>query len=92
VDQAKGASVLHLFMPPASNPSCAGHLLVHLCEEILSPGIRWKAVADRTEIINDTISSDPNTDVPIPCLIQYPASGYLRVKQQHTEIYWSLHS
>ncbi|MHC4404426.1 MAG: DUF4910 domain-containing protein [Planctomycetota bacterium] len=76
VDQAKGASVLHLFMPPASNPSCTGHLLAHLCDEVLSPGIRWKAVADRAEIINDTISSDPNMDVPLPCLIQYPSRNY----------------
>jgi len=76
VDQAKGASVLHLFMPPASNPSCTGHLLAHLCEEILSPNIRWKAVADRAEIINDTITSDPNMDVPLPCLIQYPSRNY----------------
>ena len=76
VDQAKGASVLHLFMPPASNPSCTGHLLAHLCAEILSPGIRWKAVSDRAEIINDTISSDPNLDVPLPCLIQYPSRNY----------------
>jgi len=76
VDQAKGASVLHLFMPPASNPSCTGHLLAHLCEELLSPSIRWKAVADRADIINDTISSDPNVDVPLPCLIQYPSRNY----------------
>jgi hypothetical protein len=68
--------VLHLFMPPASNPSCTGHLLAHLCGEILSPDIRWKAVADRAEIINDTISSDPNMDVPLPCLIQYPSRNY----------------
>lgn len=76
VDQTKGASVLHLFMPPASNPSCTGHLLAHLCEEILSPIIRWKAVADRAEIINDTITSDPSMDVPLPCLIQYPSRNY----------------
>lgn len=76
VDQAKGASVLHLFLPPASNPSCTGHLLAHLCEEILSPSVRWKAVSDRAEIINDTISSDPNLDVPLPCLIQYPSRNY----------------
>jgi hypothetical protein len=43
---------------------------------LLSPGIRWKAVADRAEIINDTISSDPNIDVPLPCLIQYPSRNY----------------
>jgi hypothetical protein len=76
VDQAQGASVLHLFMPPAANPSCTGHLLAHLCGEILAPGIRWKAVADRAEIINDTISSDPNLDIPLPCLIQYPSRNY----------------
>lgn len=76
VDQAQGNSVLHLFMPPAANPSCTGPLLAHLCGEILSPGIRWKAVADRAEIINDTISSDPNIDVPLPCLIQYPSRNY----------------
>ncbi|NUQ66488.1 MAG: DUF4910 domain-containing protein [Pirellulales bacterium] len=76
VDQSLGKSVLHLFMPPAANPSCTGSLLAHLCGEILSPGIRWKSVADRAEIINDTISSDPNLDVPIPCLIQYPSRNY----------------
>lgn len=76
VDQAKGNSILHLFMPPAANPSCTGHLLAHLCTEILSPTIRWKAVADRAEIINDTITSDPNMDVPLPCLIQYPSRNY----------------
>lgn len=76
VDQAQGASVLNLFMPPAANPSCTGHLLAHLCGEILAPGIRWKAVADRAEIINDTISSDPNLDIPLPCLIQYPSRNY----------------
>jgi aminopeptidase-like protein len=76
VDQAQGNSVLHLFMPPAANPSCTGPLLAHLCGEILSPGIRWKAVADRAEIINDTISSDPGIDVPLPCLIQYPSRNY----------------
>ena len=27
VDQELGTSVLHLFMPPAANPSCTGHLL-----------------------------------------------------------------
>jgi hypothetical protein len=75
-DQAKGASVLHLFMPPAANPSCTGRLLAHLCAEILSPSIRWKAVADRAEIINDTISSDPQLDIPLPCLIQYPSRNY----------------
>lgn len=76
VDQEQGASVLHLFMPPAANPSCTGHLLAYLCGELLSPGIRWKAVADRAEIINDTISSDPNLDIPLPCLIQYPSRNY----------------
>ena len=76
VDQTKGRSVLHLFMPPAANPSCAGHLAAHLCGELLAPTIRWKAVADRAEIINDTISSDPNLDIPLPCLIQYPSRAY----------------
>ena len=76
VDQARGRSVVHLFMPPAANPSCIGHLLAHLCGEILSPRVRWKAVADRAEIINDTITSDPNMDVVLPCLIQYPSRNY----------------
>ncbi len=76
VDQQQGASVLHLFMPPAANPSCTGPLLAHLCSEILPPSIRWKAVADRAEVINDTISSDPNLDIPLPCLIQYPSRNY----------------
>jgi hypothetical protein len=43
-----------------------GRLLAHLSEGILSPDIRWKAVSDRAEIINDTISSDPNIDAPLP--------------------------
>ena len=76
VDQVKGKSVLHLFMPPAANPSCVGDLLAHLCDEILTPQVRWKAVADRAEIINDTITSDPNLDVVLPCLIQYPSHNY----------------
>ena len=76
VDQGLGHSVLHLFMPPAANPSCTGPLLAHLSGEILSPGIRWKAVPDRAEIINDTISSDPGIDIPLPCLIQYPSRNY----------------
>ena len=76
VDQAKGRSVVHLFMPPAANPSCIGDLLAHLCGEILSPRVRWRAVADRAEIINDTITSDPNIDVVLPCLIQYPSHNY----------------
>ena len=76
VDQAKGRSVVHLFMPPAANPSCVGDLLAHLCGEILSPQVRWKAVADRAEIINDTITSDPNIDIVLPCLIQYPSHNY----------------
>ena len=76
VDQGKGHSVLHLFMPPAANPSCAGHLAAHLCGELLSPTMRWQSVADRAEIINDTISSDPNVDIPLPCLIQYPSRVY----------------
>jgi len=76
IDQAKGRSVVHLFMPPAANPSCVGDLLAHLCEEILSPQVRWKAVSDRAEIINDTITSDPNIDIVLPCLIQYPSHNY----------------
>jgi len=76
VDQAKGRSVVHLFMPPAANPSAIGDLTVHLCREILSPRIRWKSVADRAEIINDTITADPNIDVVLPCLIQYPSRNY----------------
>jgi len=76
VDQAKGRSVVHLFMPPAANPSCVGDLIAHLCAEILSPQIRWRDVADRAEIINDTITSDPNMDIVLPCLIQYPSYNY----------------
>lgn len=76
VDQHEGRSVLHLFLPPAANPSCVGHLAEHLCERILTPRIRWKAVADRAEIINDTITSDPNVNVVVPCLIQYPSRHY----------------
>jgi len=33
-------------------------------------------VADRAEIINDTITSDPNLDIVLPCLIQYPSRNY----------------
>ncbi len=76
VDQAIGRSVLHLFMPPAANPSCIGDLAAHLCEELLSPQIRWKAVADRAEIINDTITADPHMDIVLPSLIQYPSFYY----------------
>jgi len=76
VDQSKGRSVVHLFKPPAANPSCVGDLLSHLCGEILSPEVRWKAVADRAEIINDTVTSDPNLDIVLPCLIQYPSHNY----------------
>jgi len=76
VDQSKGRSVTHLFMPPASNASCIGDLVQHLCGEILSPQVRWKPVADRAEIINDTITSDPNINAVMPCLIQYPSRYY----------------
>ena len=76
VDQSKGRSVLHLFMPPAANPSCVGDLLADICEGVLSPAIRWKAVADRAEIINDMVSCDPQMDIPVPCLIQYPSRNY----------------
>lgn len=76
VDQHEGRSVLHLFLPPAANPSCVGHLAAHLCENILTPSIRWKPVADRAEIINDTITSDPHINVVVPCLIQYPSRHY----------------
>ena len=76
IDQEKGRSTLHLFMPPAANPSCVGPVLKYLCGEILNPDMRFRTVADRAEIINDTITSDPNIDVPIPCLIQYPSKHY----------------
>jgi hypothetical protein len=76
VDQEQGASVLHLFMPPAANPSCTGHFLAHLCREAFAPDLRWKAVADRADIINDTLASDPHLDVPLPTLIQYPSRCY----------------
>jgi hypothetical protein len=76
VDQHQGRSVLHLFMPPAANPSCVGHLVEYLCGKILAPQMRWKAVADRTDVINDMVTCDPHIDVPIPCLIQYPSRHY----------------
>jgi hypothetical protein len=43
-------------------------------QELQASGL--SQVADRAEIINDTISSDPNLDVPLPCLIQYPSRNY----------------
>src|ERR1051326_3944248 len=76
VDQHEGRSVLHLFKPPAANPSCVGHLAEHLCEQLFTPRIRWKSVADRAEIINDTVTSDPNINVVVPCFIQYPSHHY----------------
>jgi aminopeptidase-like protein len=76
VDQHEGRSVLHLFKPPAANPSCVGYLAEHLCENIFTPHLRWKAVADRTEIINDMVTSDPNINVVLPCFIQYPSRHY----------------
>ncbi len=76
VDQEKGRSTLHLFMPPAANPSCVGPVLKCLCDQILDPSMRIRTVADRAEIINDTLTSDPNIDVPLPCLIQYPSKHY----------------
>jgi hypothetical protein len=76
VDQTLGRSVLHLFMPPAANDSAVACLAAHLCEQILSPGIRWRTVADRAEIINDAIVSDPSIGIAMPTLIQYPARHY----------------
>lgn len=76
VDQAEGRSVLHLFLPPAAGDSCVAYFAEHLCEEILSPTIRWRAVADRAEIINDAITADPNIGIVLPTLIQYPAKHY----------------
>lgn len=76
VDQAIGHSVTHLFMPPAANPSVIGDLALHLSEQILLPRVRVRPVADRAEIINDTITADPNLDAVLPCLIQYPARYY----------------
>ena len=76
VDQSQGQSILHLFMPPAANNSCIGYLLAHLCEELLTPTLRWKAVADRAEIINDAITADPHIDIVLPTLIQYPSRHY----------------
>lgn len=76
VDQDKGRSVLHLFRPPAANPSCIGLLTEHLCAEILPASVRWKSVADRADIINDTVTADPHLNVVLPCLIQYPARVY----------------
>ncbi len=76
VDPSKGRSILHLFMPPAANNSCVGYFLEHLCNELLTPAMRWKAVADRAEIINDAITADPNIDIVLPTLIQYPSRHY----------------
>lgn len=76
VDQHKGRSTFHLFLPPTANPSCVGHLAAHLCEQLLAPQLRWKPVADRAEIINDMITADPHMNVVLPCLIQYPSSCY----------------
>lgn len=76
VDQHTGRSVLHLFMPPLSNYSCVGLLAEHLCEELLTPAVRWKAVSDRPEIINDAVTSDPTIDIVLPTLIQYPSRFY----------------
>jgi hypothetical protein len=76
VDPLKGRSILHLFMPPAANNSCVGYFLEHLCSEQLTPAMRWKAVADRAEIINDAITADPNIDIVLPTLIQYPSRHY----------------
>ncbi|MCK4820693.1 hypothetical protein KA005_33315, partial [bacterium] len=75
VDQQKGNSTLHLFMPPTANDSCIGYLLEHLCQQLLT-AMRWKAVADRPEIINDAIVADPNIDIITPTLIQYPSRHY----------------
>ena len=76
VDQSTGRSVLHLFMPPAANSSCIGPLTEYLCRELLDASVRWKTVADRAEIINDTITSDPGLNIVLPCLIQYPSRFY----------------
>jgi aminopeptidase YwaD len=76
VDQHKGSSVLHLFMPPLCNYSCTGLLAEHLCEELLTPALRWKAVSDRPEIINDAVTSDPTIDIALPTVIQYPSRFY----------------
>jgi len=76
VDQGIGRSVTHLFMPPAANPSVIGDLALHLSEQILLPKVRVRPVADRAEIINDTITADPSFDAVLPCLIQYPAKYY----------------
>ena len=76
VDQSQGRSILHLFMPPAANNSCIAYLLAHLCEELLTPALRWKAVADRAEIINDAITADPHVNMVLPTLIQYPSRHY----------------
>ena len=48
----------------------------------LPDAVRWENSALRPGagqywgFINDTISSDPNLDVPLPCLIQYPSRNY----------------
>ncbi|HEC62450.1 MAG TPA: DUF4910 domain-containing protein [bacterium] len=76
VNQSKGHSILHLFMPPAANNSCVGSFAEHLCEGLLTPSLRWKSVADRPEIINDAITADPNIDLVMPTLIQYPSRFY----------------
>ena len=76
VDQAIGKSTAHVFLPPHSAPSIAGDVLVHCCQTLLPPEVRWKPVGDRADIILDTRFSDPNIGVPTPCIIQYPAFTY----------------
>lgn len=76
VDQTIGQSTAHLFLPPYSNPSFVGDLLVDLARQVLPADVRWKPVADRADIILDTRFSDPSINVPTPCIIQYPAWTY----------------
>lgn len=76
VDQSKARSTAHFFVPPYSNPSFVGELLCDLAARLLPTGLRWKPVADRSDIILDTRFSDPSVGVPTPCIIQYPALFY----------------
>jgi hypothetical protein len=76
VDQTIGQSTAHLFLPPYSNPSFVGELLVSLARQLLDAQVKWKPVADRADIILDTRFSDPSINVPTPCMIQYPAWTY----------------
>jgi hypothetical protein len=75
IEQTIGRSTARIFLPPHSNPSFVGDLLLEIAQS-LPIDIRWKPAADRADIILDTRLSDPSINVPIPAMIQYPASVY----------------